>query len=117
MSESELLEEWYNLGLANQSIRLAVDPPFTRDSFVKCGSYAELRDKLTEASWSTGTAFYMRDLCLINQVDGGDEWLVIRHGVAFESINFLPIIRRGDFASLLVRLFAATKEMCERLEY
>lgn len=117
MSEDELLEEWYKLGLANQFIRAATDPPFTRESFTKCNSYVELRDKLSHGNWSTGTAFYMRDLCLINQVDGGDEWLTIRHGIAFESISFLPIIERGEYAPLLVRLFAATKDMCQRLEY
>jgi hypothetical protein len=67
--------------------------------------------------WSLGTALYYQDLCLINQVDGGDEWLTIRHGVAFESITFGPFIEDGEFESLIDRLLSATKAQCLALEY
>ena len=53
----------------------------------------------------------------IQQVDGGDEWLTIRHGMAFESITFGPCIEDGTFASLVRRLLAASKEQCEMLRY
>ena len=98
-------------------IRSAYDPPFSRDSFVGCYSIEELAEQMTGTSWTTGTAFYYRDLCFIQQVEGGDEWLTIRHGMAFESISVMPFIERGEFASLIIRLLTAAKEQCQRLEY
>ncbi|WP_433269000.1 DUF3846 domain-containing protein [Actinosynnema sp. CS-041913] len=113
----ELREVWYQLSLANPWIAAADDPPFTRSSFVGCYSVEELAEQIGHTSWSLGTAFYYRDLCFINQVDGGDEWLTIRHGVVFESITFMPYIEASTFASLIARLLAASKEACLRLEY
>lgn len=115
--DDELRETWFRLGQANPWIRTADDPPFTKDSFVGCYSIDELAERIGHGNWSLGTAFYYRDLCFINQVDGGDEWLTIRHGIAFESMTLEPSIEDGTFASLVQRLLAATKEQCRRLEY
>lgn len=115
--DQELQATWYRLGQENPWINKAVDPPFTPDSFVGCYSIEELTERLGHGTWSVGSAFYYQDLCFINQVDGGDEWLTIRHGMAFESINALPLIERGEFASLVTRLLAASKEQCQRLKY
>jgi hypothetical protein len=115
--ESSLRETWYELGLANPWIASADDPPFTMDSFVGCYSLTELEDRIGHGNWAVGTAFYFQDVCFINQVDGGDEWLTIRHGVAFESMTLIPTIEDGRFASLVTRLLTASREQCERLEY
>lgn len=115
--DPELRETWYQTGLANPWIRSAYDPPFTHTSFAGCYSIDELAEQMTGTSWTIGTAFYYRDLCFIQQVEGGDEWLTIRHGTAFESITVTPSVECGEFASLVRRLLTASKEQCQRLEY
>lgn len=113
----ELREAWYRIGASTPPLHDAVDPEFTPDSFTGCFSLQELRERFEHGNWALGTSFYYKDLCFICRVDGGDEWLTIRHGVAFESISFMPIIERGEFDSLIARLLTATKEQCLRLEY
>jgi Domain of unknown function (DUF3846) len=115
--DDELRRTWFQLGRENSWIREASDPPFLIDSFVGCYSVHELEQQIGRGNWSIGTAFYYRDLSFINQVDGGDEWLTIRHGIAFESITFGPSIENGSFASLVRRLLAASKEQCQELTY
>lgn len=115
--DDALREQWYQLGIDNPWIKEASDPPFTRNSFVGCFSVKELEEQLGFGNWSLGTAFYYRDLCFINQINGGDEWLTIRHGIAFESITFRSYVENGEFASLITRLLTASKEQCQRLEY
>jgi len=115
--DDELRETWYQLGRANPWIREADDPPFTRDSFVGCYSIDELEKRIGHGNWCIGTAFYYRDLGFINQVEGGDEWLIIRHGVAFESMTLNPSIEEGRFESLVQRLLRATREELEGLEW
>jgi len=115
--DEELREQWYQLGLENPWISSADDPPFTRNSFVGCYSVEELDEQIGRGNWSMGTAFYYRDLCFMQQVDGGDEWLTIRHGIAFESMTLEPYIEEGRFARLVRRLLAASKEQCQALTY
>ncbi len=112
-----LIEEWFRIGLENPWIAAAYDPPFTRESFHECHTLIELEERIGHGNWAVGTTFFYRDLCFINQVEGGDEWLTIRHGIAFESITFGPIIERGRFVSLVRRLLAATKQQCQELTY
>ena len=107
---TELRRAWFQIGRENPWIHEAYDPPFLIDGFVGCYSIEELEERIGHGNWSLGTSFYYRDLCFINQINGGDEWLTIRHGIAFESITFGPIIERGDFASLVRRLLTASKE-------
>ena len=115
--DDDLREAWYRIGRDNLWIKDADDPPFTPDSFVGCYSVTELEERIGHGNWAVGTAFYYRDLCFIQQVEGGDEWLTIRHGIGFESITFGPIIESGEFASLVRRLLAASERQCQRLEY
>ncbi len=114
---AEDLAGWLAIGRANLWIRRAWDPPFTCSSFRRCCSRGELRDQLTRCSWSLGAAFVLDDACFINQVDGGDEWLAIRHGFAFESISWCAVIESGGFDELLASLLAATPEQCRTLTY
>lgn len=115
--DQEFRNAWFRAGQVNPWIRMASDPPFTLQSFVGCYSIDELAERLTAVSWCLGTAFYYRDLCLIQQVDGGDEWLTIRHGMPFESLTVGPLIEAGGFTELVRRLLAASKEECEELRY
>jgi hypothetical protein len=115
--DEDLRETWFQVGRDNPWIRSANDPPFTRNSFVGCYSIEELEARIGHGNWATGTAFYYRDLCFINQVDSGDEWLTIRYGIAFESMTLSPRVEDGSFAPLVRRLLTASKEQCQQLEY
>lgn len=86
-----LIHKWLEIGNQNTWISRAVDPPQTEKSFTECHTVQELWDKLNHGDWGLGEAFFLGDLCFMNQVDGGyGEWLVIRNKVAFESISFNP---------------------------
>jgi hypothetical protein len=108
---------WLAVGEANRWIRRAWDPPFTRRCFVECADAAELAERLAHGNWCLGQAFFLGDLCFIQQVGGGDEWLVIRHNVAFESASCGRMIEHGTFAGFLARIGAATLEQCASLAY
>jgi hypothetical protein len=111
------LETWLALGFANRWIREACDPPFTRRSFVACSDATELKGRLEHCNWCLGSAFYLGDLCFIEQTDGAGEWLVIKQNVAFESASCGVMIANGTFDAFLSRVQAATPEQCGRLAY
>ncbi|MBB4910537.1 DUF3846 domain-containing protein [Actinophytocola algeriensis] len=123
--DDAMLDQWYEIGRGNLWIRHADDPPFTMASFSGCQSIDELEERLGYTNWSLGTAFYYRNLCFINQVDGGDEWLAIKtfwddgrpNSLAFESITFARYIEEGRLKDLIERLLKASKEDCRRLTY
>ncbi len=108
---------WLAIGEANRWIRRACDPPFTRASFVACVDAAELAVRLAYGNWCLGQAFFLGDLCFIQQVDGGDEWLVIKENVAFESASCAHMTAGGAFDDFLSRIGAATPEACAALAY
>ena len=113
-------DTWLNLGMANRWIRKAVDPPFTETSFAECHTVDELLDRFEHGNWALGVAFYLGDLCFIQQVGGGDEWLTIKQDLAFESISFGGIIRRDGrpvAQQLIEDLQRATLAQCKALEY
>lgn len=110
------LIRWLNIGRKNLWIREAEDPAFDFHSFTQCDSYAELADWVLQGNWCLGQAFYCKNICLINQVNGGDEWLVIKDGLAFESFT-CKLIGRERLIGLLGDIEAATEEECRRLEY
>ena len=108
---------WLAIGEANRWIRRACDPPFTRKCFVECADATELAERLAHGNWCLGQAFFLGDLCFIQQVDGGDEWLVIKHNIEFESASCGHMIASGTFADFLARVQAATVERCASLAY
>ena len=111
---------WIKLGKKNAWIREANDPPFNTQSFYECKDDDEFLDKIVHCSWNLGKAFHIGDLCFIQQVDGGDEWLTIKQDTPFESISFGRIIEnRGRAAAqaLLDRLRTASVERCRELDY
>jgi Domain of unknown function (DUF3846) len=59
--DNALLETWYQVGLAEPSIRTAEDPPFTKASFTGCYSIEELAEHISGPRWTIGMAFYYRD--------------------------------------------------------
>jgi hypothetical protein len=108
---------WLAIGEANRWIRRACDPPFTRASFIACADAAELAARLAHGNWCLGQAFFLGDLCFIQQVGGGDEWLVIKENVAFESASCGHMIASSSFDDFLSRIRAATLEVFAKLLY
>jgi hypothetical protein len=102
--------QWLALGRQNPWIREADDPPFSLRSFAECGSDEELLDRLAHGNWCLGQAFYRDDLCLIQQEDGGDEWLAIHQNRIVDSVSFGRILReygRSEAQAELDRVRAA----------
>lgn len=115
----DLLETWIAIGNRNPWIRHAYDPPLTRRSFEACDAetFFEL---IMRTNWCLGTAFYIDNLCFIQQVGGGDEWLTIKGDTAFESISWRCIIEKEGLAgarAMMADLVAATLEECRTLNY
>lgn len=112
-------ETWYELGMANKWIRNAYDP--RPDAFVECKSINYLIDRMEHGNWCLGAAFFYRDICFINQDDGGSEWLVIRKGIAFDSWSIGRLLRERNgkekFKDTLNRMVAATDIQLEKQEY
>ncbi|OMF76735.1 hypothetical protein [Paenibacillus glucanolyticus] len=114
------IETWYKLGLKNPSIKQSYDPEFSRNSFSQCMTIDTLVKKLRHDNWCLGQAFYYKNLCFINQIDGGGEWKVIRDDIAFESWSCGYVIRTDGverFINRLNRMLAATDEQLRSLDY
>ena len=84
------LAHWLQEGHANPWIHDAIDPPFAADRFTVFDTDDEAIQAILHGHWALGEALvFPGDLCAINQIDGGDEWLMIfRDGPAFESVTF-----------------------------
>jgi len=71
-------------------------------------------------NWCLGQAVIYKNLCFIQQVNGGDEWLTIKdfdnEAIAFESISF-ESMDYIEFEDLISRLLRATKSQCIHLKY
>ena len=115
-----LILKWLAIGRRNEWIREADDPPFSLQSFHECKTDAELLEKFERANWCNGQAFFVGNLCFIEQGNSNDEWLTIKDGVPFESISFAHIIKKeGKEAAqkIIDDIRAATVEQCKKLEY
>lgn len=113
----KFIDTWLKIGKKNYWIKEANDPPFTKDMFTACKTVAELQKKIQQGNWCLGQAFYYKNICFINQVNGGDEWLTIKENVKFENITFDGIIKRGEFPAIIKRIEKATLEQCKKLAY
>ena len=105
-TENQLLDIWESIGNKNIFIRNAIDPPFTKRTFEKCESLQDLYEFLNSSTWCLGQAFYFENLCIINQMNGGDEWLIIKDNKIIDSFSFDIIIRKGMFFQLMEKLLA-----------
>lgn len=111
------LYSWLAQGKANPWIREAWDPPFDENSFWVCDDVNELKEKLIHGNWSLGSAFVVNDICLINQDDGGDEWLTIKGLVCFESLSGGAMIENGTFDEFWEAIQVATDKELIDLTY
>lgn len=117
---SKWLPDWLGFGARNPWIRDARDPPFNEDSFMEVSSREGLFRKLEHGNWCLGNAFYLGDICFIQQVDGGDEWLTMRRDVCFESASLQYMLRskgKDYLNAWLDRVESATDDQLRRLEY
>ena len=127
-----LLPAWLDIGGANPWIRKARDPRFGVESFWVCQDSDELCDRILRVNfrvddvfvlgYALGSAFVLGDMCFINQVEGGDEWLTIKGRTPFNSITMWTRQETKSQARLRLeetigRIRAATEEQCRRLEY
>jgi len=113
----DLIEIWEAIGLGNPWIAEVNDPPFSKYMLVRVNTLHQLELIFQYGNWSLGQGYYFKNLCFINQIDGGDEWLTIKENYALESITFKKIIEKGEFVPYLQRLLNATKAQCVHLEY
>lgn len=92
-----------------------------KNSFTVFTDLEKLKETFLNGNWCLGQAFIYKDLCFINQVNGGDEWLTIKNfkdeAINFESISFIPVIKSGEFEELIKNLLKASKENCLSLTY
>lgn len=112
-----LLQTWESIGLNYRWIRNAWDPSFSKSMLWYCSTIEGLQINLAYGNWCLGQGFCYKNLCFINQVNGGDEWLTIKDDYAFESITFRRYIKNETFDILINRLLGATKEQCIHLKY
>ena len=117
LPQEELLTSWLAIGKRNYCINRASDPEFTLQSLSKCETIEELKTNIGQGNWCTGQGFYYENLCFINQVNGGDEWLTIKEDLAFESFTFERIIKDGEFESRIENLLNASLIDCANLTY
>jgi len=114
---SDPVSNWLAIGRDNLWIRRACDPPFDRKSCTACVDADELKARLAHGNWCLGSAFFLDDLCFIEQAGGGDEWLVIKHNVAFDSASCGAMIASETFDDFLSRVEKATLEQSAALAY
>lgn len=80
-------------------------------SFITTDNLAALEAFFAHGNWSIRNGAVYKDLAFVNQVNGGDEWWTLKRfdnqWVAFESITFGGIIKRGEFPAYLAKLLAA----------
>ncbi|SFH20841.1 hypothetical protein SAMN05660649_04245 [Desulfotomaculum arcticum] len=112
----ELIQKWLEIGNNNPWIRDSYDPPFTKESFYRCDTLEELYFEISKGNWCLAQAFYLGNIAFINQVDGGDEWLVIRGALPFESIT-VRRFKPDEFSNFYNRCIKATDEELTELMY
>ena len=106
-----------NVGSGNLEVECAFEDTFSADYIHICSSPDELFEKFRFGNWCLGQGLALGDLCFINQIDGGDEWLTIKQDLAFESISWLAVMEYDNHEELLNRLQKATLDQCRKLRY
>lgn len=130
-SQKEFMEMCYKIGMKNgwcsgkyamqDGDCIVEEDRLNRNSFKVYADLAELKETLSRSNWCIGTSCIYNDLCFMNQVEGGGEWLTIKRfgdeAIAFESISMSLIIKDGEFEDMIRRLETATKGQCRTLNY
>lgn len=119
MLDTTWLQTWYKLALQNPWISQAYDPQFKITNFFECKTLDFLMKKLSGGGWAVGAAFFYKNLAFINQVDGGDEWLIIKEDVPFESYSCGSVINRDKrkFVEDIYKYLNTPKEEIQNFDY
>jgi len=131
MNDSEFLDKCYRIGMDNPWCSgkaeiadggfITEEDRLNRNSFATFETIEGLKAAFEHGDWCLGQAFFYGDLCFINQISGGDEWLTMKRFddevVCFESITWKPTIKRDEFDEMFSRLEKATKQQCTSLTY
>ncbi|MBW1860327.1 MAG: hypothetical protein JRI70_09725 [Deltaproteobacteria bacterium] len=129
--QTQFIEECYQIGMRNgwcsgkfaqmDGDYIVEEDRLNKNSFKIYADLEELKDVLSRSNWCLGTSCVYHDLCFMNQVDGGGEWLTIKRFddevIAFESMSMSIIVEAGEFEDTIQRLEAATKEQCRTYTY
>lgn len=115
-SASDRIAIWVKLGKQNPWIKRACDPRFDSNQVHEKKTISDLYDHFVHGNWCLGDAPYYQNICFINQVDGGSEYMVIRDDIPFESLSvqFYTLDKLTDF---ITRVQKATPEQLRKLEY
>jgi len=88
-------------------------------SFYECKDFNDFIQQLRHGNWALRVALIYKNLCFVNQCNGGDEWFVVKkfddEYVGFESISLQHILKKDGekkIAEILDRLMKADKEKC-----
>ena len=121
-----MIEKWLSIAQQNAWIRqrgsqdandvCAFEPSLTEQDFFQCGTITELYSFLSRGNWMLGQPFYYQNLCFINQINAGDEWLVIRDGIAFESLT-AEAMGFEEFKEWIKCVMKATEQDLRNLTY
>ena len=129
--EREFWRRAYEIGLKNGwcSGRYAMEDGnfiveedrLNKNSCIVIDKVGKLYKFFKRGNWCLGQSVIHKDLCFMQQVNGGgDEWLTIKNfddeAVAFESISFDTIYYK-EFDKVITNLLNATKEQCIHLEW
>lgn len=126
MGSKELIKIWLKIAQNNPCIRqrgshlvnndCAFEEPLGEGDFVECLSIESLYNELTKANWILGQPFYYKNLCFINQINGGDEFMVIRDNIDFESIT-AHVYSLEEFKGFVNSVLKASEEQLLKLDY
>ncbi len=124
--QSLTIEKWLAIAQQNPWIRqrgsgdandnCAFEEALSEQDFFQCGTIEELYSFLVRGNWMLGQPFYFQNLCFINQINAGDEWLIIRDGIAFESLT-AEAMGFEEFKDWIKCVMKATDEDLRNLEY
>lgn len=109
-------QEWVKIGKKNPWIKRASDPAFDIRQVHEKKTVQELYDHFQHGNWCTGDAPYYQNICFINQVDGGSEYMVIRDDISFESLT-AERYSLEKLTAFIERVQKATPEQLRKLEY
>ncbi|KKN48063.1 hypothetical protein LCGC14_0656530 [marine sediment metagenome] len=125
-NKNQLIGKWLEIAQNNIWIKqrgshdpnddCAFEDPLTIKDFFECKSIKELHSQLIKGNWLLGQPFYFKNLCFINQINAGDEFLVIRDDIEFESITS-ECFSEQKFEDWVNCVLNASEEQLRRLEY
>jgi hypothetical protein len=117
------------IAMENQWLNNTTDYPLLAYpfEFMEPASIEGMKMIFSTQNWAIRQGIVFRNLCFINQIDGGDEWLTIKQfedgtQLAFESIIFCEIANDDDavginFEALIESLLKADYEQCKTPNY